>query len=103
MRMMFDIERRKLEEEAGGDRFLCMMARQTIELMEEQGSAGLVLEDGKTLAGLKKIFDKFAGENRKGNQAVIMPDEAAEMICDYYEIRNQERKASGHLDIMDLL
>lgn len=101
---MFDIERRKLEEEAGEDRFLRMMAAQTIDLMEERGSAGLVMEEGKTLTDLRKIFDKFAGENRKGNQSVIMPDEAAEMICDYYEIsETSKKKTSGHLDIMDLL
>ena len=101
---MFDIERRKLEEEAGEDRFLRMMAAQTIELMEERGSAGLVMEEGKTLTDLRKIFDKFARENRKGNQSVIMPDEAAEMICDYYEIsETSKKKISGHLDIMDLL
>lgn len=99
---MFNAEKEKLNREAGEDRFLRMMASQTIELMEEKGSAGLVMEEGKTLAELKKIFDKFAGENRKGNQSVIMPDEAAEMICDYYEI-NTQKKSSGHLDIMDLL
>ncbi len=101
---MFEIEKRKLQEEAGEDRFLRMMAAQTIELMEERGSAGLVMEAGKTLADLKKIFDKFAGEHKNGRQAVIMPDEAAEMICDYYEISETSRKkSSGHLDIMDLL
>lgn len=99
--MMFDLEKEKLNKEAGEDRFLQMMARQTIELMEDRGSAGLVMEEDKTLAGLKKIFDKFAGEHKEGKQAVIMPDEAAEMIIDYYEIH--EKKASGHLDIMDLL
>ena len=59
---MFNLEKEKLNREAGEDRFLRMMASQTIELMEEKGSAGLVMEEGKTLAELKKIFDKFAGE-----------------------------------------
>lgn len=99
---MFELEKEKLRKEAGKDRFLQMMAAQTIDVMKERSSAGLVMEEGKTLADLKKIFDKFAGENRKGNQSVIMPDEAAEMICDYYEI-NTQKKSSGHLDIMDLL
>ena len=99
---MFDAEKEKLNREAGEDRFLQMMARQTIEIMEEKGSAGLVMEEDRTLADLKKIFDKFAGEHKNGKQAVIMPDEAAEMICDYYEI-HEMKKSSGHLDIMDLL
>ena len=99
---MFIEEKEKLNREAGEDRFLRMMASQTIELMEERGSAGLVMEEKKTLADLKKIFDKFAGEHKQGNQSVIMPDEAAEMICDYYEI-TEAKKQSGHLDIMDLL
>lgn len=98
---MFDQEKEKLRTEAGEDRFLRMMASQIIELMEERGSAGLVMEEGKTLADLRKIFDKFAGEHKDGKQAVIMPDEAAEMICDYFEIT--EKRSSGHLDIMDLL
>ena len=98
---MFDLEKEKLNREAGEDRFLQMMARQTIEIMEERGSAGHVMEEDRTLADLKKIFDKFASEHKQGKQAVIMPDEAAEMIIDYYEIHG--RKASGHLDIMDLL
>lgn len=96
---MFDREKEKLNGEAGEDRFLKMMANQTIDLMQERGSAGLVME--KPLSDLKKIFDIFAGEHKSGNQAVIMPDEAAEMICDYYEIH--EGKNIGHLNVMDLL
>ena len=98
---MFNAEKEKLNREAGEDRFLRMMANQTIDLMEGKGSAGLVMEEEKTLAGLKKIFDKFAQEHKKGNQSVIMPDEAAEMICDYFEIH--EKKASGRINVLDLI
>ena len=34
---MFNLEKEKLNREAGEDRFLRMMANQTIELMEEKG------------------------------------------------------------------
>lgn len=91
----------KLTAEAGEDRFLQMMARQAIELMEERGTAGVVMEEGKSLADLKKMFDKFAKEHKKGNQSVIMPDEAAEMICDYFEIH--EKKVPGRINVLDLI
>lgn len=98
---MFELEKKKLKEEAGGDRFLRMMANQTIELMEERNNAGCIMEEDRTLNKLKEIFDKFAKEHKQGSQSVIMPDEAAEMICDYFEIT--ERKADIHLDAFDYL
>lgn len=98
---MFEMEKEKLSREAGEDRFLQMMARQAIELIDERGSAGSIGEEGKTLKDLKKIFDKFAQEHKNGRESVIMPDEAAEMICDYFEIH--EKKASGRINVLDLI
>lgn len=97
---MFDLEKEKLNTEAGEDRFLRMMAAQTIALVEKRNNAGCIMEEGKSLADLKKIFDKFASEHRSRNQSVIVPAEAAEMICDYFEIT--EKKAE-HIDVFDLL
>ena len=74
---MFAKEKEILRKEAGEDRFLKMMASQTIELMDERRSAGTVGQEGKTLKDLKKIFDQFAKEHKSGGQSVIMPDEAA--------------------------
>ena len=93
----------KLKKEAGDDRFLKMMASQTTELMKERGTAGTVLKDGKSLKDLKKIFDKFAEEHKTGKQSVITPDEAAEMICDYYELGIGGAPAGGQADAVDIL
>lgn len=99
---MFDQQKNDLMREAGEDRFLRMMANQTIELMEERHSAGTVGQEGKTLKDLKKIFDKFAAEHKQGRQAVIMPDEAAEMICDYFEL-GRKNEQTGRVNVLDLL
>lgn len=99
---MFDIEKERLRKEAGEDRFLKMMAAQTIELMDERRSAGTVGREGKTLKDLKKIFDAFAKEHKSGGQAVIMPDEAAEMICDYFEL-GRKKAPAGRVNVLDML
>ena len=99
---MFEIEKDALRKEAGGDRFLQMMANQTIELMDERRSAGTIGQEGKSLKDLKKIFDKFAGEHKKGNQAVILPDEAEEMICDYFEL-GRKKAPTGRVNVLDML
>ena len=44
---MFEIEKDLLRKEAGEDRFLQMMANQTIELMDERRSAGTIGQEGK--------------------------------------------------------
>ena len=101
---MFEKEKAILQEEAGSDRFLQMLARQTGELMDERRSAGTVGKEGRTLKDLKKIFDKFAEEHKTGKQSVITPNEAAEMICDYFELSTAAgRKTVDRIDIMDML
>ncbi len=89
-----------LLKEAGDDRFLKMMAEQTIEIMRETKNTGEVGEEGRSLKGLKEIFDKFASENKQGNSAVILPNEAAEMIKDYFNICNQSVPAN--IDVLSL-
>lgn len=99
---MFDQQKNDLMREAGGDRFLQMMANQTIKLMDERRSAGTIGQEGKSLKDLKKIFDKFAEEHKQGKQAVIMPDEAAEMICDYFEL-GRKNEQTGRVNVLGLL
>lgn len=96
---MFEKEKEKLLQEAGDDRFKKMMAEQIIEIMTSAGTGGEILREDRKLEDLKKIFDQFAKENKEGNQSVITPSEAAEMIKDFYVIK---KKDFGNIDVLSL-
>lgn len=101
---MIEEAKRKLHDEAKDSRRLKMMAMQTCELIDKTGDIGMVLASDKSLKGLEKIFDDFASKHKEGNKAVILPDEAEEMICEYFGIHDVGQPAPGKvIDIMDLL
>lgn len=102
---MIEEAKKKLHEEAGTSRRLKMMAMQTCDLIDKTGDVGMVLASDKSLKGLEKIFGDFAQKHREGgSRAVIFPDEAEKMICEYFGIHDVGQPAPGKvIDIMDLL
>lgn len=98
---MFEAEKNRLLQQAGESGFLKAMAMQTIELMNRNRRAGLIMADDKSLQELKKTFDKCAAENRKGNESFVTPEDAEKMICEYYDL--SPAKPNGKLNVLDLI
>ena len=58
--------------------------------------AGAILAKGKTLAGAYAALEKYARDNRNGNNCVFVPPETAQkVICRYYRIKMDEGTGSA--------
>lgn len=100
---MIDKAIAKLTTEAGQDPFLQMMAKQIGDIMKQYHSAGSVLDENKKLTELKVRFDECAKKNKKGNTSFVTPEEAEEMICEYYNLSAGAKRDGDRIDILDLL
>lgn len=88
------------------------MAQQVCDYIVTDDRAAAVLQEGKTLEGLKKSFDKFANSKKKDNRSFIGPKESEKLIFDYFGFCDadtspkkitEEKKATGIIDITKFL
>lgn len=102
------IEKMQNEAEKIGTPIVKMMAQQVTDHITTEARAEAVLQDEKTLDGLKKSFDKFAQSVKKGNQSVIGPEDAEKLIFEYFDFKNEEspklqKEKTEIIDILDFL
>lgn len=83
-----------------------VLGQQIIDNITTNARARMILEEGKTLPGCKKEMDKFAAANKKGNQSVVSPKQAEEVIFKYFGFDNaatSEKKPAGIVNILDFM
>ena len=104
---MIDNAKEKIEAAAAGsdNPMLKMLSKQIIENITTDEVAEKILAENKTLEGCKKTFDDYASKNRKGNQSVIDPQKAEELIFEYFDIKKEDitAKTFGVINILDFV
>lgn len=99
------IEKIERASESCDDTMTKMLSRQIIDNITSNIIAERILVENKTLTGCKKTFDDYASKNKKGNQSIIDPQKAEELIFEYFEIKTEEMKpnAIGVINILDFV
>ncbi|MCI7300993.1 MAG: hypothetical protein SOR93_14140, partial [Clostridiales Family XIII bacterium] len=77
--------RREIEEET--EEATKMLGQQTIDIIEATGDYGQVLQADKSLEGCQKAMDDYASKHRGKGRTVIGPQQAEEIIKNYYGIQ----------------
>jgi len=82
-----------------------MLGQQIIDNITSNDRAGRILAEDKTLAGCKKAFDDFASKHKQGNQSVIGPEQAEELIFKYFGFGDErnEKNFEGIVNILDFM
>lgn len=82
-----------------------MLGQQIIDNITSDKVGSKILAENKSLAGCKKAFDEYASKNKKGNQSVIGPQKAEELIFEYFEIKKDDfnSKVFGVINILDFV
>lgn len=98
------ITKMRSEIEEAKDPMTKMLGQQIIDNITTDTRARAILQDGKTLLGCKKDFDNYASSQKQGNQSIIGPKQAEELIFKYYGFDNEAAdKKKPVVNIMDFM